>query len=62
VANHRQVYGEWCPGYRVPAHTTEPANPLTGDHIQPLARGGTSTADNVQVLCRQCNARKRDQA
>jgi 5-methylcytosine-specific restriction endonuclease McrA len=24
---------------------------LTGDHVLPLSRGGTSTAENVQVLC-----------
>jgi 5-methylcytosine-specific restriction endonuclease McrA len=30
------------------------------DHIVPLARGGTHTFDNVQLLCRQCNNRKSD--
>ena len=33
-------------------------NPLTGDHIVPLAHGGTSVRENVQVLCRSCNSRK----
>ena len=28
------------------------------DHIVPLARGGTHTADNIQVLCYQCNTQK----
>ncbi|MEV6046048.1 HNH endonuclease [Streptomyces xanthochromogenes] len=57
VANHRAVYGDWCPGWNVPAHT---ADDLTGDHIKPKSRGGTNTPDNVAVLCRACNSRKRD--
>ncbi len=31
---------------------------LTGDHIHPLSHGGLSVAENIQVLCRSCNARK----
>ena len=31
---------------------------LTVDHIVPRARGGTSTLDNLQTLCRQCNGTK----
>ena len=30
------------------------------DHIIPIARGGTSTPDNLQLLCRRCNIRKSD--
>jgi 5-methylcytosine-specific restriction endonuclease McrA len=33
-------------------------NPLTGDHIVPLAKGGQSVRDNCQVLCRRCNSSK----
>lgn len=55
VAAHRHAHGEWCPGWGVPAHA---ATDLTGDHITPRSRGGTNTADNVQVLCRGCNSRK----
>ena len=32
------------------------------DHIVPIARGGTSTPDNLQLLCRRCNSRKSDHA
>jgi 5-methylcytosine-specific restriction enzyme A len=31
---------------------------LTADHLVPLAAGGTSTPENVQVLCRRCNSGK----
>lgn len=30
------------------------------DHIVPLARGGTHTFSNIQMVCRQCNFSKRD--
>jgi 5-methylcytosine-specific restriction endonuclease McrA len=33
---------------------------LTGDHRVPLSKGGTSTLENVQVLCRRQNSAKRD--
>lgn len=31
---------------------------LVRDHIQPLAMGGSNTADNMQWLCRSCNSSK----
>jgi len=32
--------------------------PLQADHRIPLARGGTSTIDNIAPACARCNARK----
>lgn len=32
--------------------------PLTIDHVVPISKGGTNTADNVQPLCGPCNVRK----
>jgi hypothetical protein len=31
---------------------------LTLDHVIPLSKGGTHSADNLRVACRACNARK----
>ena len=33
---------------------------LQVDHIKPLNQGGTTTPDNLQILCRSCNAKKSD--
>jgi 5-methylcytosine-specific restriction endonuclease McrA len=32
---------------------------LQFDHVIPKSRGGSSTADNVEVLCGTCNLKKR---
>lgn len=57
IADWRAAHGGWCPGYQVPGHAAED---LTADHIVPKARGGSDSKDNLAVLCRACNARKRD--
>ncbi|MCK2214275.1 HNH endonuclease [Actinomadura sp. ATCC 31491] len=57
VAEHRAQYGDWCPGWGRPDHTAEPWNPLTADHIDPVARGGPEDGP-LQVLCRSCNSAK----
>ena len=33
---------------------------LEVDHILPRAKGGRTVMDNLQTLCANCNARKRD--
>lgn len=38
----------------------EPEIKLTLDHVVALARGGSNTIGNAQVLCGSCNARKSD--
>jgi len=36
----------------------EPEIKLTVDHILPTSRNGVNTIDNIQPLCRSCNAKK----
>ena len=31
---------------------------MEGDHIIPWAEGGVTTAENCQMLCKECNRRK----
>lgn len=45
------LYGEAC----LACGSDEPP---TIDHVVPVSRGGTNTADNVQPLCSPCNTRK----
>jgi 5-methylcytosine-specific restriction protein A len=45
----------WCSDCGTPGDAT---NPLCGDHLVPLARGGLSVMENVVVRCRRCNSRK----
>lgn len=39
---------------------TERQDALEIDHIKPIAKGGKSTYDNLQTLCRRCNKEKGD--
>lgn len=39
-------------------HPGSPDNPLTGDHITPVERGGKNVRSNVAVRCRACNSSK----
>lgn len=33
---------------------------MEGDHIKPWSKGGHTTTDNCQMLCRDCNGKKTD--
>ena len=33
---------------------------MEGDHIKPWSKGGQTTSDNCQMLCKSCNAKKTD--
>ena len=34
---------------------------MEGDHIKPWSKGGRTTPENCQMLCKSCNAKKTDQ-
>lgn len=56
VSQHRQEFGNWCPGWKIPAHAS---TDLTADHVVSVAAGGDPSGE-LQVLCRVCNGRKSD--
>ena len=35
-------------------------NEMEGDHIKPWSKGGHTTLDNCQMLCKDCNGKKTD--
>lgn len=48
-------------GYRCRyCHRPQNATLLEVDHIIPIAKGGKTTFDNLQTLCRSCNKKKGD--
>jgi 5-methylcytosine-specific restriction endonuclease McrA len=47
---------------RACAYCLRTDRPLTQDHIVPLTRGGTHSAENVVPACRSCNSRKHNRS
>ena len=37
-----------------------PDNEIEFDHIIPFSKGGPTTVDNLRLLCRECNRKKKD--
>lgn len=52
----KETYSYTCPS----CLRKEPEIKLTIDHIRPLSRGGRSSIENIQPLCRSCNSSKND--
>ena len=51
-----------CPmpgcGVRLDYDVGRKPNSAEPDHIVPVARGGTNSAENGRVICRECNQRR----
>ena len=52
--NLKAQYNWTCPACK----KMEPEVNLTRDHIVPLVKGGSDNIENIQPLCRKCNASK----
>jgi len=57
VRQWREVYGDWCPGWRRTPHAVVAPNVLTADHVLPVGVGGDPRGP-LGILCRSCNGRK----
>ncbi len=55
LQEHKRRFGYVCPGWDRESHL---ARDLEADHIVPIWGGGTHAIENLQVLCRSCNASK----
>ena len=52
---------EWedlCKSYHYRSLDCGKCKKLEADHVVPVTKGGTSNIDNIQPLCRRCNAKK----
>jgi 5-methylcytosine-specific restriction endonuclease McrA len=54
------VYFDFRCGFCLVDLRTLPKFQRTWDHLLPVSRGGTNTADNVVPCCKTCNSRKKD--
>lgn len=53
---HLDGHGAYCPACERRVRIAD----LTVDHIVPWAKGGMTSRQNAQVICKRCNSQKRD--
>lgn len=54
----KEEFDSLCASYDYICLCCRERKPLEADHVIPLSRGGSNTIDNIQPLCRSCNAHK----
>ncbi len=60
IAKYKDVLKELKHKYNFSCVHCGTKNNLTIDHIKPVSKGGRNNIENLQLLCKSCNSKKRN--